>query len=130
MSTPSIPHSFTVSNLPNGQFENDPRHKKYATLEKCNSLVQFNDTASKSMQIQPTANFEWYKQYQRSAQMLAKSKSDEAANPSRRMQRTNKSLNRNGTIARNYFRGVPADFLDKHTKHFLLTMTVSIPECV
>lgn len=132
MSTSSIPHSVPLAgNLTNGQFNgNDPRHKKYATLEKCNSLVQFNENAStKTVQNQPTINFEWYKQFRRSAhQMLTKSKSD-AAHSSRRMQHTNKSMNRNGTIAHNYFRGVPADFLDKHTKHFLLTMTVSMRNC-
>lgn len=111
--------------------------KKYATLEKCNSLVQLNTNAA-TVDADATAaatiangneskvNFEWYKQFQRSARVLLKSKSDAACKARNTMQYTNKSVNRDGTIARNHFRGVPGEFIDKTTRHFLRSMTVSI----
>lgn len=127
MSTSSIPRSYKLTNnVTCEQFASDSRHKKYATLEKCNSLFQLNENATRSnANSKQTVNFDWYKQLRCSARTLMKSKSD-ASQKARTMQCTNKSVNRNGTIARNHFRGVPGDFLDKQTKHFLLSMTVSI----
>lgn len=129
MSTSSIPHSINLTgDVSSERFVgNSVKHHKYATLEKCNSLVQFNETATRSTIAktnEPKVNFEWYKQFRRSARVLMKSKSD-AARKDHKMPHTNKSVNRNGTIARNHFRGVPGDFLDKTTKRFLLSMTVS-----
>lgn len=128
MSASSIPQSIkSIGNVTSEQFVSDSRHIKYATLEKCStSLIHLNDEDASKLTKQPKSKFEWCKQFRRSARSLMKSKSDAASNKPRTMQYTNKSVNRNGTIARNHFRGVPGDFLDKQTKHFLLSMTVSI----
>lgn len=105
---------------------------KYATIEKCNSLnrSKSNQTLNERATIK---KYDWLRKFsyknQKSARHLIKSKSDAAANNSNNqiMQHTaNKSVNRNGTIARNQFRGVPGEFLAKQTRHFLLSMTVSI----
>lgn len=127
MSTPSIPHSIEFTdNVTRKRFVCDLKHKKYATIGKCNSLVQLNENATAKPK-ERTVNFEWYKQFRHNARTLMKSKSDVATNMAQKtMQCPNKAVNRDGTIARNHFRGVPRDFLDKHTKHFLLSMTVSI----
>lgn len=130
MNTSSIPHSINlIDDVTNQRCGVEQSHRKYATLEKCNSLVQFKEnTATKSTANgnESKVNFVWYKQFRRSARGLIKSKSDAAHKARNTMQYTNKSVNRDGTIARNHFRGVPGDFLDKTTKHFLLSMTVSI----
>lgn len=127
MSTSSIPCSINlIDNVTRERFVCDSRHKKYATIGKCNSLVQLNENATAKPK-EPKVNFEWYKQFRRSGRMQMKSKSDASTNMARKpAQCTVKAVNRDGTIARNHFRGVPGDFLDKHTKHFLLSMTVSI----
>lgn len=134
MSTSSIPRSINlIDNVKNGRCNvaTSSHSRKYATLEKCNSLVQLKETTATERSIangnETKVNFEWYKQFRRSARCLMKSKSDAAPKARNTMQYTNKSsVNRDGTIARNHFRGVPGDFLDKTTKHFLLSMTVSI----
>lgn len=129
MSTSSIPHSIkSIGEATSERFVDETRHMNYANVVKCNSLFHLNENAANNTfgnVKQPKVNFEWYKQFRRSARTLMKSKSD-AASKGRTMQYTNKSVNRNGTIARNHFRGVPGDFIDKQTKHFLLSMTVSI----
>lgn len=130
MSNSSIPRSIkSIGETTSERFVDDTRHMRYATVIKCNSLVHLNENAANDNTFgnvkQSKVNFEWYKQFRRSARTLMKSKSD-AASKVRTMQCTNKSVNRNGTIARNHFRGVPGDFLNKQTKHFLLSMTVSI----
>lgn len=155
MSTPSVPHSIELDDDVASAAvatRQKRRLKKYATLEKCNSLINLNgNLASLARSATTAVNFEWYKQFRRNARvqmMKNKTKSTDAAAPtattstavvalrrsSSTMQynsnnsstTTVKSVNRDGTIARNHFRGVPGDFLDKHTKHFLLSMTVSI----
>lgn len=100
------------------QLADESRHHKYATIEKCKSFSHFNAN-------QPKVNFDWYKQLRQNARVLMKSKSD-ASRHTRTMQHASKSVNRDGTIASNHFRGVPADFVDKQAKHFLVSMTVSI----
>lgn len=145
MSTPSVPHSIELDDdvAAAASARQSKKQKKYATLEKCNSLVNLNGNLNSLARSATTSvNFEWYKQFRRNARMqMMKSKSTDAASSaaatlrrsSSTMQYTGnstttntKSVNRDGTIARNHFRGVPGDFLDKHTKHFLLSMTVSI----
>lgn len=158
MSTPSVPHSIglddDVASTAVAATRQSRRHKKYATLEKCNSLMNLNgNLASLARSATTAVNFEWYKQFRRNARvqmMKNKTKSTDAATASTAVaatstavtlrrssstmhynsdNNTTKSVNRDGTIARNHFRGVPGDFLDKHTKHFLLSMTVSIFAC-
>lgn len=162
MSTSSVPHSVELDDdvAASTSVQRSKRHKKYATLDKCNSLANVNGNLTTLARSATTAvNFEWYKQFRRNArkQQMMKSKSIDAASTAaagakaattttgtpatlRRSSSTMqydansnaatttnmKSVNRDGTIARNHFRGVPGDFLDKHTKHFLLSMTVSI----
>lgn len=153
MSTSSVPHSIEldgdVASTAAAATRQSRRHKKYATLEKCNSLINLNGNLTSLARSATTTavNFEWYKQFRRNARMQTmknKSKSTDAAassaaavalrrssstmhyNSNNSSNTTVKSVNRDGTIARNHFRGVPGDFLDKHTKHFLLSMTVSI----
>lgn len=150
MSTPSIPHSADlVDNVPRGQQQqfntsvDDSRHyERNAALEKCKSAVNLNRNASKLNRKVSNVNFEWYKQLRRNARTLIKSKSDATIKPYKMQQQqqeqqrqrqlaqehTNKSVNRNGTISRNHFRGVPAAFIEKRTRHFLLSMTVSISQ--
>lgn len=44
--------------------------------------------------------------------------------------RPQKAINRNGTIARNQFRGIRRDVLESQTQHIIRSMTVSIlPKC-
>lgn len=145
MSTSSIPRSVNLIDdvSTEEQFTVDSsRRNKHAALEKCKSFVLLRSNTTNSVGYEPKVNFQWYKQLRRNARTLIKSKSD-ANIKSRKMQQreiqqpaplppppqqqyTNKSVNRNGTIARNHFRGVPGDFLEKQTRHFLLSMTVSI----
>lgn len=159
MSTSSVSHSIELDDdvlaaaAAASTTQKPIKHKKYATLEKCNSLIHLNGnlTALARSATATTVNFEWYKQFQRNARtQMMKSKSIDANTAINRSASTmqynksncnnhsnnsndnnhgminNKSVNRDGTIARNHFRGVPGNFLDKHTKHFLLSMTVSI----
>lgn len=152
MSTSSVPHSIeldddVVASASSAAARQSHKHKKYATLDKCNSLVNLNGNLAPLARSATTAvKFEWYKQFRRNARtQMMKSKSTDAASKaaaaaaslrrssstmhynSNNASTTNiKSVNRDGTIARNHFRGVPGDFLEKHTKHFLLSMTVSI----
>lgn len=140
MSTSSIPHSNKlIDGVTNKRCGVESMHRKYDTLEKCNSLVQSKtnaatvDTVAAATATRSIANgneskvnFECYKQFGRSARVLMKSKSDAVFKARNTMQYTNKSVNRDGTITRNHFRGVPGEFLDNTTKHFLRSMTVSI----
>lgn len=141
MSTSSIPRSVNLIDdvSTEEQFTVDSsRRNKHAALEKCKSFVLLRSNTTNSVGHEPKVNFQWYKQLRRNARTLIKSKSD-ANIKSRKMQQreiqpppppqqqyTNKSVNRNGTISRNHFRGVPGDFIEKQTRHFLLSMTVSI----
>lgn len=139
MSTSSIPHSInSIDDASREQFNgNKSRHNTYACLEKCKSFDHLKRNGTNPVGKEPKVSFQWYKQLRRNARTLMKSKSDASIKP-RTMQRqqqqqhqqqaeyTNKSVNRNGTIARNHFRGVPGDFLEKQTRHYLLSMTVSI----
>lgn len=154
MSTSSVPHSVELDDDDDDDVASaavvrkSRPHKKYATLEKCNSLINLNGNLASLARSATSAavNFEWYKQFRRNARvqmMKSRTKSTDAApstaaitlrRSSSTMQYNSsntavKAVNRDGTIARNHFRGVPGDFLDKHTKHFLLSMTVSIIAC-
>lgn len=102
--------------------------RKYATIEKINTSSQSDENLAKFKQIFFLNNHDWFQNitsnHIKRDQVSVNRKGDAAKY--RTMQYTNKSVNRNGTIARNHFRGVPADYLHKQTKHFLLSMTVSI----
>lgn len=115
---------------------------KYATIEKCTNLNRSQSNATIKRFSFKNRNYDWLRpssldsHKQKCVRHLIKSKSDATANieknnamnpkPSKIMQNSsNKAVNRNGTIARNHFRGVPGEFLDKQTRHFLLSMTVS-----
>lgn len=115
---------------------------KYATIEKCTNLNRSQSNATIKRFSFKNKSYDWLHPFslgshkQKCVRHLIKSKSDATANiekdnamnpkPSKIMQNnSNKAVNRNGTIARNHFRGVPGEFLDKQTRHFLLSMTVS-----
>lgn len=107
----------------------DPwRNKKYATIEKSNNLNRSHTQIEMPKCKILTSNCDWLRRclaQRKSERPLTKSHSN-VAYINNAMQHTQKSVNRNGTIARNHFRGVRGDYLDKQTKHFLLSMTVSI----
>lgn len=115
---------------------------KCATIEKCTNLNRSQSNATIKRFSLRNNNYDWLRPFslgshkQKCVRHLIKSNSDATANiekmdamnpkPSKILENnSNKAVNRNGTIARNHFRGVRGEFLDKQTRHFLLSMTVS-----
>lgn len=104
------------------------RNNKYATIEKSQNLNHRSQQHLNMPKCKLLAtNCEWLRRCvarRTPERPLTKSHSN-VAYIHDKMQYTQKSVNRNGTIARHHFRGVPGEYLDKQTKHFLQSMTVS-----
>lgn len=119
MSTFSIPRLFGCNDVNDGtSTKRNSIDGKYATLTKCNSLSFnnsgfFNTIRRNSNELVNNLN------QQKKSLRLQRCQSDAFA-----MQAKN-SINRNGTIARNQFRGIRRDILAKHTDQFIQSMTVS-----
>lgn len=135
MNTASTPHLIDCINDVNGNcVVHKSVHCDCAKTVKCNSLTR---SESKSLRFYQKfyKSFDFYddrariqqQQRKKGEKVLVKGYSD-AVDTAATMQRyaSNRSVNRNGTIARNTFRGVPGNVLERQTKRFLQSMTVSI----
>lgn len=132
MSIVSIPHSVDWNDNVKCtvQFKN-----KYATIDRIDKLPKKQSKLKSLTFLRKFNKFtdydRWHRDQRPQRNLLVKSVSD-AQVASGTMKKTldrggnNRSVNRDGSIARNTFRGVPGDILDKQTKRFLLSMTVSI----
>lgn len=129
--------SHSIDNFDHSYFQCAPNKtwhsNKYATIEKSQN---FSYRSQQQLEMPKcklfSANCDWLRRHfiqhnnVRPSRPLTRSQSNVAYSRSNVMQNAQKSINRNGTIARNHFRGVPGAYIDKQTKHFLLSMTVSI----
>lgn len=88
----------------------EPSERKYATLSKCSDFKP-----------RERATLCWPKLKRRSNSVqLHRCQSDAAA------MKSQAAINRNGTIARNHFRGISREIIERQTQRIILSMTVSI----
>lgn len=102
-------------------FDKKSDRRKYATLGKCTNFEKNDFRQSISdMKLSVFNCLPRLKKRSNSTQVL-RCQSD-AADTMRTQQ---KAINRNGTISRNYFRGVHRNVVERQTQQFILSMTVS-----